>query len=213
MECITLPIPPEIGHQTANPFAPSPADPPVPTHDFWLVLKVGPSFEVPLIPNHPLVPVEQPTQGIQYSIASPNVKRATLTLTLPKPSSLADLEDLDSFEVLIRQYGCLGAEATALEGVEVMPAQGSAASGSTNAPLPADMRGKLVLVNEDNGEIIGEMDQQIDVDMAVAGADTNQPVILDFGGEIRGFDHVVKIKTVSEADMDDWLLKGAHTVR
>lgn len=41
LECISLPIPADIGHQTANPFAPSPSDPAVPTHDFWLVLRVG----------------------------------------------------------------------------------------------------------------------------------------------------------------------------
>ena len=159
----------------------------------------------------------QPVEGVQYTIPSLKNKSMSLNLMLPKPSSSADLEDLESFEVLLRQYKCLAAEATALEGVEAIPLGSSKGSDGTASPvpLPQDVRGKLVLVNEDNGEIIGEMDQEMNVEegQKIAGTDKNRPVVLDFGGEIEGYNHMVTVKTVDEADMDDWMLRGAHNIR
>ena len=144
-----------------------------------------------------------------------------LNIRIPKPSSSADLEDLESLEILLRQYKCLGEKSTALEGVEAVPL------GSSSRPrmqrsvsayddvLPQDVRGKLILVNEDNGEIVGQMDQNIDLEASsiISGTDKAQPVILDFGGEIDGYERRVTVKTIKEEDMDDWMLRGAHNVR
>ncbi|ORX35813.1 hypothetical protein BD324DRAFT_631808 [Kockovaella imperatae] len=217
IECVSVPIPPEVGHQTANPFAPSPSDPPVPTHDFWLILKIGESFEKVLIPKQHLQPLPQPVEGVQYHIPSEKRKDMYLNLMLPKPSSSADLEDLESFEVLLRQYECLGEKATALDGVEAKPLGSSTFSGinaSSSEPLPEAVRGKLLLVNEDNGEIIGEMDQEMTAEEGanIAATDKSRPVVLDFGGDIQGYSHSVKVKTFKEEDMDDWMLRGAHNL-
>jgi spartin len=229
LECISLPIHPEIGHQTANPFAPSPNDPAVPTHDFWLVLRVGPTFEMPLMPQQPITPVET-ASGIAYGVQSSEIKTARLEITLPSPGSAADLEDLDSFEVLLRQYGSLGKDVTALRNVTA-PLLGSAShapvpaptsvisneprGGANTAPLPEEMRGKLVLVNEDNGEVVGELDQSIDIedDKRIASDSKNKPVVLDFGDVMPGYAPKVKIQTVPQDELDDWMLRSAHEVR
>jgi hypothetical protein len=196
-----MPIPPEIGKQTANPFAPSPSDPAVPTHDFWLVLNVG-TFEMPLIPSQLCQPSLNTLEGVSYTFPSSTVPEAQVAITLPLPGSTAELEDLDSLEVLLKQYGCLRGEETALKGV--------------NAPqLNADMKGKLVLVNEETGELVGELDQTLDVveDNKVGQGSSNKPVMLDFGDVVEGYAPKVVVQTVPENEMDDWLLKSAHYLR
>ena len=210
MECVSIPIPASLGKQTANPFAPSPSDPAVPTHDFWLVLHVGSTFEMPLIPETYLIP-SAASDSISYTIPSPHVPNAFLLIELPKPATAADMEDLDSFEVLLRQYKSLGAEASALSGITV-PRLGA---NTPSTPAPENMRGKVVLVNEDTGEVVGELDQSIDVDedKRVAGDDKNRPVVLDFGNVVEGYAPKVQIQTVAEEDMDDWVLRGAHHIR
>ena len=209
LECISLPIPPEIGHQTANPFAPSPSDPIVPTQDFWLVLRVGPTFEMPLIPGQELKP--QPgNEGITYAVASPDCLKTSLRLILPSPSSSADMEDLESFELLLRQYKCLGAEETALANVSAPPL-----GAATTPGMAEELRGRLMLVNEDDGEVVGELDQSFDMDedRNLAGEDRNKPVMLDFGEIVDGYSPSVKVRTVPQDELDDWMLKGAHNIR
>lgn len=210
-----MPIPKEIGHQTANPFSPSPADPAVPTHDFWLVLQVG-TFEMPVVPGQQLIPTPEPTpEGIVYTVPSPSVPNAFLSITVPRPASAADMEDLDSFETLLRQYKSLGVEATALANVTVPPIGSAARNNRYDQEGDEDYRGKLVLINEDSGEVIGQLDQELSVEdgQRLAKDDQNRPVILDFGHVIDGYAPSVKVQRVPEAEMDDWMLKSAHHLR
>ena len=163
---------------------------------------------MPIIPEQELKP--QPgEEGITYSVASPNVPKASLLIVLPSPTSSADMEDLESFEVLLRQYRSLGAEATALANVTV-PAPGSAPP-----PMGQELRGRLMLVNEENGEVVGELDQEFDVeeDNKLAQENRNKPVMLDFGNVVDGYSPSVKVQTVPQDELDDWMLKGAHNIR
>lgn len=178
------------------------------------------------MPQQPLLPVEA-ASGVAYAVDSPAIPNARLELTLPSPGSAADLEDLDSFEVLLRQYGSLGKDVTALKyvtapmiGSAPKPAADSvgtveARGGVDTAPLPEEMRGKLVLVNEDNGEVVGELDQAIDIedDKRIAQDSKDKPVVLDFGNVMTGYAPKVKIQTVPEDELDDWMLRSAHEIR
>jgi hypothetical protein len=162
------------------------------------------------MPEQYLYPSEDVSSGITYSIASPHVPQASLQVTLPLPPSAADMEDLDSFEVLLRQYGSLRPDDTALTNVSAVPL-----GTKDSAPLPEEMRGRLVLVNQDNGEVVGQLDESIDVetDGKVAMDGKDKPVVLDFGNEIAGYAPKVKVQTVPEDELDDWMLKSAHTLR
>ncbi|ORY32806.1 senescence-associated protein-domain-containing protein [Naematelia encephala] len=208
LECVPVPIPAEIGHQTANPFSPSPSDPAVPVNDFWLILRVGPTFEMPVVPLQEFTPSPDP-DGIAYTVASHSVPNASLILILPKPSSAADMDDLESFEVLLRQYKSLGAEATALTGVTA-PLLGT----SSPQPLPEDMRGRLMLVNKDNGEVVGELDHTFDLEehKSLAQDPKSRPVLLDFGDVVDGYSPTIKVRTIPEDELDDWMLRGAHEI-
>ena len=72
-----------------------------------------------------------------------------------------------------------------------------------------------MLVNEENGEVVGELDQEFDVeeDKKLAQENRNKPVMLDFGDVVNGFSPSVKIQTVPQDELDDWMLKGAHNIR
>ena len=163
---------------------------------------------MPIIPEQYLKPVPG-KDGITYSAASSTVSTAYLLIVLPSPGSEADMEDLESFEVLLRQYKSLGVVDTALANITAPPA------GSSSAPLAEELRGRLMLVNEDNGEIMGELNQEFDVeeDKRLAAEDRNKPVVLNFGDVVDGFSPTVKVQTVPEAELDDWMLRGAHELR
>lgn len=169
-------------------------------------------FEAPLIPTQAWTPLPKSLEGISYSFPSQTLPSAHIVVTFPLPASTAELEDLDSLEVLLRQYGCLGAEITALTDIEA-PHMGLGMNGA--GPAPQDMRGKLVLINEDSGEVVGELDQRLDVveDKMIAQGSKDKPVMLDFGGEVDGYSPQVMVKTVPEDELDDWILKGAHIMR
>ena len=204
VECIQLPIAAKDGHQIANPFAPSPSDPPVPTSDFWLVLRVG-THEVALAPGNQLLPSSDSKGVITYEMPSTEIPNASLRLNIQPAASSEELENLQEFEGMLQQYRSLAPNATAL--------------ANAVAPPPAsqneDLRGRVVLVNEDNGEIVGELDERLNFeeDKRVAGDDKDRPVVLDFGHVIEGYDHSVKVQRIGEEDMDDWLLKSAHYLR
>lgn len=209
VQCVSLPIPPEIGHQTANPFAPSPSDPPVPTQDFWLVLHVGATFELVATPGQMFKPYVQGDK-ITYEMTSKDIPGASLLFSTPYPTSGSDLESLQSLESLLHQYGCLAPETTALSGIST-----ARNTGQPSQTAPDELRGKLVLVNEDNGEIIGEMDQQLELqeDSKIAQESKLNPVVLDFEQFREGQEALrVKVKTIPEKDLDDWLLRGANSL-
>jgi len=123
------------------------------------------------------------------------------------------MEDLDSFEVLLKQYGSLAKDSSALKGI-VVPPLGSAKPGQQDL-APENMRGKVVLMNEETGEVVGELDQDIDIeaDKRLAGEDKNRPDVLDFGNVVEGNAPKVKVQRIQQEDMDDGLLKGAQHKR
>lgn len=129
-----------------------------------------------------------------------------MIITFPLPASNAELEDLDSFEVLLRQYGSLPSTETALKDLD---------TPFMNGPVGEELRGRLVLINEESGEVVGELDQQLNVveDKKIAEGDKDKPVVLDFGNVIDGYAPKVQVKSVPEDELDDWILKGAHFLR
>ncbi|KAK4688516.1 spartin, partial [Tremellales sp. Uapishka_1] len=210
LQCVSMAIPPTIGHQTANPFSPSPSDPKVPTHDFWLVIHVGPTYELALNPDQQ-IDISPSKDAIRYEILS-NVPNGSLILSLPLPSSNADMEDLESLEILLHQYGSLSASKSGLVNVSA-PVLGANPVG--DELLGPEFRGKLVLVNQDNGQVIGELEQSLSAeeDQKLAREGRNQPVMLDFGQITEtGLARSVVVKTVPQDEMDDWLLKGANDI-
>jgi spartin len=179
----------------------------VPTHDFWLVIKFPESsFELPLIPSQQMN-ISRNAGEIGYSIPSNEIQGASLLLRFPAPKDGVEVEEVQGLEDLLYQYGSLDRDLSALGGTP----------GVEPARQPADMRGKLVLMNEDSGQILGEFDQSLDIEEdRRVGEDgrEKQPVVLDFGAVVNGqMVGEVVVKTVPEDELDDWMLRGAHFLR
>ncbi len=225
LECISLPIDPSIGHQRANPFA----DESSPTMDLWLVLQVG-TFETTLLPTQKMAAGFNDKGSRTLTILSEEGGQKGIILTLPKSETKDDEDDISTFEVLLRQYGCLPSEQ-----VPEVTDQAAVASKSSNdlsslpssslaPPRPtrpelnsAPSQGRLVLVDSTSGEVVGELDQTLSVEVEAGinekGRET-EPVIVDFGDiEYSGVAKHVEVRTVPEEDMDDWMLRGAHYLR
>ncbi|GMK57889.1 hypothetical protein CspeluHIS016_0407230 [Cutaneotrichosporon spelunceum] len=266
VECVTLPIPRAIGHQTANPFATSPNDPP-PTHDMWLILRIGDDFEHTLVPGNPLQARSPPggDGGPTYTIRNPDIPGAELDITLEAPRSVNELQDMGTLESLFKQYGALpqgsgldgvqspslgetptygdsksgfgapvgqppsyasteGAGQSSFHGDKHSPATGVAA-GSAAAAVgmstqlhgggAEDLRGKLVLVDETTGAVIGEMDQEpkmSDTEAAdVANQEPTRPVMIDFGPIVANT-REVRVTRLAPEELDGWMLKSADKI-
>jgi len=234
LECISLPVDPSIGHQRANPFA----DVSDPTIDLWLVLQVG-TYETTLLPTQKITVGTSASGGRTFTIPSDifsGNNNAAIMLTLPVAANKDDEDDVQTFEVLLKQYGCLplqevpevdGQSAVASESPGDLPALGNKSalfSTSGAPPLPTrslapstedtKAQGRLVLVDSASGEVVGEIDQTVKVEEDPALSEKGkeqQPVIIDFGDiEYSGVAKTIEVKTVAEEDMDDWMLKGAH---
>ncbi|KAJ9124208.1 hypothetical protein QFC22_001006 [Naganishia vaughanmartiniae] len=255
LECISLPINPAVGRQQANPFADS-SDP---TKDLWLVLKVG-TFELPLLPTHKISKSTAANGAIVFTIPSPHSPSGPmLELRLAPIASPEDKEDYETFEILLKQYGCLplsqvsreikGSAAIAspsssdLVGMATTPSVSASSqrtpppvppkNGLSNGPAPgtasprarteAQEGGRFVLVDEETGQVIGELDNRIDVEVgsgvnasrpgtAAGEGKSAEPVVVDFGEMEEGWAQKVTVQTVDEKDLDDWMLKGAHYI-
>lgn len=119
LECIALPIDPKFGYQRANPFA----DVSDPTKDLWLVLHVG-TFELPILPSSKIsvLPYQREPKvsaqsaqtalsssgkGFTLSIPSDTSPSASVQITFPPGDTSEDEEDLETLQVVLKQYGCL----------------------------------------------------------------------------------------------------------
>jgi spartin len=219
-----------LGKQQANPFA----DVSDPSKDLWLVIKVG-AFELPLLPDHKIQKTTQPDGSTVFSIPSPQSRSGagpTAQVVLPPPSNQEDTEDYETFEILLKQYGCLPSSqvSRAIKGAAAivappLPTTSAPGSGTSTPQGTPDQRGgRFVLVDEGTGQVIGELDNRIDVEVGKdvnAGSSAsstgdhkmNDPVMVDFGVLDEGWAQKVTVQTIDEQDMNDWMLKGAHYIR
>lgn len=81
-----------------------------------------------------------------------------------------------------------------------------------------------MLVDEGTGQVIGELDNRIDVEVgqgvnaassatATGDGKMSDPVVVDFGVLDEGWAEKVTVQKIDEQDMNDWMLKGAHYIR
>ncbi|CAE7100416.1 unnamed protein product [Rhizoctonia solani] len=178
LECVTIPLP------TQTPFAGAARD----TNnerDVWLVLRLG-DFET----------IISPTQAItharaQHQFTIPAEDGGNVTLTIPAPMTDAATEDLESLEVLLSQYGVLR---------ETGP-------GAPTDKGQGDNKGRLMLVDEDNGAMLGTLGEQFHIREdpgLVSKGHEKDPVVV----EIPERGEQVYVHNISP-DEQDWLLRSA----
>ncbi|KAG1729779.1 hypothetical protein EDB19DRAFT_105559 [Suillus lakei] len=177
----------------------------MPHAEVYLVIRLN-SFECPIDPTRPLYFSFDAQLGLRsYTLSSPD--GSTLRLDLPLANVPHLLEDQDTFHGILAQYAEMRDSVTGSQDSK------SAAQGSVTSPqgLSGDheaMRGRLVLIDEDNGEIVGELDNKVNINedpsLRAQGRE-NDPVVIELPEDDI---HVALARAIPPEDQD-WIVKSA----
>ncbi|KAF9453641.1 hypothetical protein P691DRAFT_694194, partial [Macrolepiota fuliginosa MF-IS2] len=207
LECVTIPIPEASG---------------VNDRDVYLVLKLNMS-ETPIDPARTIQRSDTPVSRV-YTFYGTPADPTELVLTIPTPPGGAKStpldEDLNTFEGILAQYAVDFRS-------PFTPAQPQPQSRAVpNEPPPSyanddnkDLRGHLVMINEDTGEVIGEVEDrfriQEDPVMYQRGHESD-PVVIEVPDEagLRESDAsaLEAFARIVPPDQRDWITKSATVV-
>lgn len=177
--------------------------------DVWLILRVEPPK------NSPVATFELPLPSTQRVLFSRSNNQYTLpmndggdlVLSLSPAITAAQKEDLETLEVILAQYLVL----------EIQD-DGSATPGGSMANFSpdGDLKGRLVLVDEDNGQVVATLGDQFDIredqDLRARGSEKT-PVVVELPDEndpVLGprVKREIFVHTIS-VDDNDWVSKTA----
>lgn len=134
LECVTVSAPSQTRDSTT------------PTRDVYLVLRLN-SFETPLDPSR-AVQCSVSNGSRCYSFLGGSGEEFTVDFREPSEHEGHIREDFDTFDSILAQYA-------EFRGPQTSPAS------SRGFGKQEDLRGHIVLVNEESGEIVGELDNQL----------------------------------------------------
>jgi spartin len=187
LECVTISIP-------------QPEDTQTPTRDVYLVLRMK-SFETPLDPSRTIRCSSE--NGFRYYwFLGGSGEEVVVGLHEPNVREPHIQEDLDTFDGILAQYA--GFRST-----------GQNLASSAGSEKSEDLRGRVVIVNEDSGEVVGELDNQFVIQEDPTLTDKGrekEPVIIEIpegdGDSARAaFVHAIP------PEEQDIIMKGASLVR
>jgi spartin len=212
LECVTIPL-----SENADPSE----------RDVWLVLRIDPSNQPPTVsPTSTGGGLELALPATQHIIHNRSANTytlpltgpgaiygdATLTVVLPTQPNPTLQEDYETLEVIFAQYAVLQT---------ITPPSGPPPTSAAGTPLPldhdGDLKGRLILVDDENGQVIGELSENVQVheDEAMKfppRGHEKDPVVVELkdekeGGRTGAFVHPVTV------DESDFLLHSAGLVR
>jgi spartin len=182
--------------------------------DVYLMMRVN-NVETPIDPAGTIQRTDEPGSRT-YTFHSTDIYPADRVVKVPTADSNQYLaEDLETFDNLLGQYS------------ELRP-------GETSVPVPApvidkgkdpetgeydqDLRGQLVAINEDTGEVIGQFDDtqfklQEDPKMHEKGKE-NEPVYIEVSEDDEaGMTALELFARTIPPEEQDWITSGATVVR
>ena len=213
LECVTIPT----SENAADPSE----------RDLWLVLRIDPSNQsADLSTSSPDGGLELALLATQHIIHDPSSNTytlpltgpgaiygdATLTIVLPTPSDPTLQEDYETLEVIFSQYAVLQTVAPPSE-----PPPTYAAGTLLPLQYDGDLKGKLVLVDDENGQVIGELSENIQVheDEAMKSPPKGRekdPVVIEMGDEKEGGRTGMFIHPIT-VDESDFFMRTAGRIR
>lgn len=149
LECVTIPA----------------AQSPVPDRDLYLVIKLG-YFEIPIDPSRKLTASIGQESHVYTFLATDSDPQ--FSISIPFPSSPTASQDLETFNHVLTQYVTRFSEERDGQHIphhldqKIDPAAQPPVS-STNENEFEDLRGHLVLVNESDGTVLGDLDHEFDI--------------------------------------------------
>ncbi|KAL1719997.1 hypothetical protein EV715DRAFT_251024 [Schizophyllum commune] len=202
----------QLQHITAN----VPDESGVTHEEVFLVLRLR-ELEIALDPDRPVsLSTADPHRRIYTFGASTGDAAEEIQLAVPASTPTNDLETLDT--VLAQYFATFENEgALAIESMTALP---ETLNGDAMRPVPhinsaqADkLRGHLVLVNEDNGEIVGQLDQRLPVREDPGMRGSRDPVVVEVPDEAGLFEHDANARELFvraiPPEQQNWMTKGA----
>jgi spartin len=178
--------------------------------EVYLVIRLN-SFECPIDPTRPVYFLFDAQLGRRsYTLSSPD--GSTLELLLPLATEPGLLEDQDTFHGVLAQYAEICDSTTGSQDLK--------APAVAPPPIPSQqessdheaMRGRLVLIDETNGEIVGELDNRMNINedpsLSVQGRETD-PVVI----ELPEDDTRAALALAIPPEDQDWIIKSASFAR
>ena len=189
---------------------PAPATSP----DVLLIIRVA-AFEIVLDPSQTISASILPTGEHSYRLHSP-ADATEHVLPLSSPGSDAQVaDDIETFHGILSEYG-------GFHGPDTPPpyiygdTDGKAMLEGAKPVPEEDLRGRFVLVNEDNGKIIGALDRNVRVreDLALGEkGHEHDPVVVELPDGVEDLSETeVLVRSVPPEDRG-WMVKGAVVAR
>ncbi|KAG2139000.1 hypothetical protein DEU56DRAFT_856873 [Suillus clintonianus] len=174
--------------------------------EVYLVIRLN-SYECPIDPTQPVYFAFDPQLGSRsYTLSSPD--GSTLRLDLPLTSVPHLLEDQDTFHGILAQYAEMRDSATGSQDSKSAAQVPVALSEGLVSGDHEAMRGRLVLIDEGNGEIVGELDNKVNINedpsLRAQGRE-NDPVVIELPEDDI---HVALARAIPPEDQD-WIIKSA----
>ncbi|TFK40246.1 hypothetical protein BDQ12DRAFT_489182 [Crucibulum laeve] len=183
--------------------------------DVYLVLRLNMS-ETPIDPARTIQRSDDNGRRIYAFYPTPNDPfELVLTITLPSNGSDPQLlEDIDTFESILGQYADLRGSPHSGGNVSSSPVVGVEQNSGEK-----DLRGHLVMINEDTGEVLGEVEDRFrireDPGMHQQGHESD-PVVIevpDEQGLAESDANAMEVfATLVPPDQQDWITKSATVV-
>ena len=155
------------------------AQSPFPDRDVCLILKLGP-LEIPVDPYRKVTASVGHDSHI-YTFQATDSDPA-FSISVPSPRSPVALQDLETFNHILTQYVNQFSEERQGQEIPHHFDQKIDPVSSPNEQEYEDLRGHLVLVNESDGTVVGDLEHEfkINEDPALArGLSENEPVFID----------------------------------
>ena len=194
LECVTFPVP--NGER-----------------DVFLVFKLN-DLELP-VEHARVISLDTSSRDTRtYTLRPTEIDPSSITLDIPTTWHPSFLQDIETFDGILAQYTQFSHDVSE----QLTPAYISQVDEKSR-PL-SEYRGRLVLVNEDNGEVVGEFDKKINVHedstLQTRGHEKDPVVIEVPEGQTLDNNEEQPLEffaRVIPPDQQDWMTQSATVVR
>ncbi|TFY76482.1 hypothetical protein EWM64_g7531 [Hericium alpestre] len=180
--------------------------------DIVLILKLD-SFETPIDPRQPITQSTLPSGDHEYVFHSTPDDPTELLLTFPAQENIQS--EIETLHSVLADYGNFRGDFVPAGSLGTDPEGPGARAIALEDGEEQDLRGRFVLVNEDNGEVIGALDDRIrvreDPTLAEKGHE-NDPVVVELPEDVEDVEHLSEEELIVRSippEQRDWMMKGA----
>lgn len=192
LECVTLPV-----SQNEE-------------RDVWIVMRIG-AYEMPISPTQ-VIRHDRNTHTFSFISSELSTHVVEWSIRIKDPKGELEGQDLETFEVILAQYA-------ALEDFTGEKSSQHMAASSTTAPseqtwTDSSLRGRLVLVDEADGKVVGSLGDQYTIkedDALHARGKEKDPVVIDIPEDGQGRQEVVAHPI--DYYEKDFIMKSASLIR